>query len=405
MATTTQIQSISTWPSNKTYPYPETNPQTRIHILGIGNIGKIVAHSLRTLPSPPPISLLFQDKTRQLKFEAAGSVISLLRPHRDESFVTGFDSEISNVYAADGTPIISPWPIWNLIVTTKAHHTVAALRPIASRLTKDSTVVILQNGMGVIDEIKAEIFPDPASRPHFVTGITTHGVYSKSQFSVVQKGFGNIRLGYIPDRPTIEAPPQNSSWFSQVEPLVTDKPPPLRSLAPTTEYLISTLLEAPELSVDHISLPELLSVQLEKLAVNAVVNPLTVLFDCRNGELLNNFYIVQTMRVVLWEVSQVLCALPEIASAPGREVRFSAERLYDVVIKVIRATGDNWSSMVQDVRNGKQTEVDYINGFIVDKAKETGLPCTMNLMLVNVVKGKGKIVQQREKNAIPFVEA
>lgn len=145
--------------------------------------------------------------------------------------------------------------------------------------------------------------------------------------------------------------------------------------------------------------------QLEKLAVNAVINPLTVLFDCRNGELLENFYIVQTMRVVLWEVAQVLCALPAIAGVSGREVRFSPERLYDVVIKVARATGDNWSSMLQDVRNGKQTEVDYINGFVVDKARALGLPCTMNLMLVNVVKGKGKIVQQRERDAVPFVEA
>lgn len=391
------------------YPYPEANPQSRIHVLGIGNIGKLVAHALRTLPAPPPISLLLQNHTKRLQFESAGAAITIFRPNSNESSIAGFDVEVTNAFALDGSPIVSPWPIWNLIVTTKAHQTVAALKPIVGRLTKDSTIMILQNGMGVIDEIKAGIFPDPASRPHFVAGITTHGVYGKGLFSVVQKGFGNIQLSCVPppaspDHPPPSSPPQPGHWFPSKEPLATDKPPPLSALAPTTEYLISTLLDAPELSAEYISLPELLSVQLEKLAVNAVVNPLSVLFDCRNGELLDNFYIVQTMRVVLWEVSRVLCALPEIAGVPGREVRFSAERLYDVVIRVTRATADNWSSMVQDVRNGKQTEIDYINGFVVDQARGKGLPCTMNLMLVNIVKGKGKIVQQREKMAVPFVE-
>lgn len=386
------------------YPYPEANPQSRIHILGIGNIGKVVAHSLRSLPAPPPISLLLQNYTKKREFDSVGGVITVFRPNRAESSVAGFDAELTNAFASDGSPIINPWPIWNLIVTTKAHHTVAALKPIVSRLTKDSTIMILQNGMGVINEVTAQIFPDPASRPHFVAGITTHGIYSKGPFSIVQKGFGNIQLG-CPHPKSDPTPAPFGFWYPTKEPLTTDKPPPLTSLAPTTEYLISTLLDSPDLSADHISLPELLSVQLEKLAINAVVNPLTVLFDCRNGELLENFYIVQTMRVVLWEVSQVLCALPEIASVPGREIRFSAERLYDVVISVVRATADNWSSMLQDVRNGKQTEIDYINGFVVDKARENGLPCTMNLMLVNIVKGKGKIVQQREKMAVPFVEA
>lgn len=372
------------------YPYPEANPQSRIHILGLGNIGKVVAHSLRFLPAPPPISLLLQNYTKKSEFDSAGAAITVFRPNCNESAVGGFDVELASVFAMDGTAVVNPWPIWNLVVATKAHQTVAALRPIASRLTRDSTVLILQNGMGVVDEVRAQVFPDPASCPHFVVGITTHGIYSKGPFAIVQKGFGNIQLGYLP---VVGGP------------AATDKPPLLSSLAPTTEYLISTLLDSPNLSAEHISLPELLSVQLEKLAVNAVINPLSVLFDCRNGELLENFYIVQTMRVVLWEVSQVLCALPDIAGVPGREIRFSAERLYDVVIRVARATADNWSSMVQDVRDGKQTEIDYINGFVVDRAREKGLPCTMNLMLVNIVKGKGKIVQRREKMAVPFVEA
>jgi 2-dehydropantoate 2-reductase len=59
--------------------------------------------------------------------------------------------------------------------------------------------------------------------------------------------------------------------------------------------------------------------------------------------------------------------------------------------------------MFQDVRNGKQTEIDYINGYVLDRARDLELACTVNYMLVNMVKGKGKIVQERVAAQVPFV--
>lgn len=392
-------------PSNPPPPPQPTDstavdPRSRIHILGTGNIGSIVAHSLRSLASPPPVTLLLQNYTTLSTFTRQGSHIRLYRPLTEPTTASGFTTEV----VTPSTGQQEDLPIHNLIITTKAHQTAAALRPLCTRLTPESTVLVLQNGMGVIDELKDTIFPDPATRPYFVAGITTHGAYSKGPFSVIQKGLGGIQLGYAPNEAEVEAAKGGGiskiSWFAPAAPT----PPPLQGLASTTEYLISTLLECPLLSVEHLPLPELLSMQLEKLAVNAVVNPLTVLYDCRNGELLENFHITLTMRLILQEVSAVLCALPELAGVQGREVRFSAERLYDIVVSVSRATGENWSSMVQDVRNGKQTEVDYINGWVVKKAREVGVPYTVNALMCAVVKGKGKIVQGRERRAVPFVE-
>lgn len=257
--------------------------------------------------------------------------------------------------------------------------------------------------MGIIDELKETVFPDPATRPCFVAGITTHGAYPKGPFTVVQKGIGSIQLGYVPSDAEVLASQASSgiSWFT---PAPAPTPPPLEHLTSTTEYLISTLLECPLLCAEHVPLHELLSIQAEKLAINAVVNPLTVMYDCQNGELLENFHVTLTMRLLLQEVSAVLCALPELAGVAGRETRFAAERLYDVVVRVVRATGENWSSMAQDVRGGKQTEVDYINGWVVRRARELGVPFTVNALMCAVVKGKGKIIQGRERRALPFVE-
>jgi len=399
----------------------------RIHILGSGNVGNLVAHSLRTLPNPPPVTLLFHKFSKVEDFQNSGSRIELHRPLKEVSISYGYDVELTappNTVVAANTPLealvdpntgATPLPppqrrIASLIITTKAHQTIAALRPISERLTRDSTILILQNGMGVLEEIKTEIFPDPASRPNFVLGITSHGIYPEGPFVLMQKGMGTISLGYVqrgrPETPDPKGRRTARPWFTSSPPPPSehpDKPPPLSTLPPSSEYLLSTILSAKPLEATHLSIAELLSAQLEKLAINSVINPLTVLFNCKNGELLENFYIVQNMRLILWEVSQVLCALPELAALPGRDVRLSPERLYDLVIRVARLTGGNYSSMFQDVRNGKQTEIDYINGYVLDRARDLELACTVNYMLVNMIKGKGKIVQQRAAAQVPFV--
>ncbi|RPB01436.1 2-dehydropantoate 2-reductase, partial [Choiromyces venosus 120613-1] len=380
----------------------------RIHILGSGNIGNLVAHSLRTLPNPPPVTLLFHKFSKLEEFQNNGSRIALHRPLKEVSISHGYEAELTpppNAVVAANTPpealvdpntgATPPLPqrrIANLIITTKAHQTIAALRPISERLTRDSTILILQNGMGVLEEIKAEIFPDPSSRPNFLLGITTHGVYPEGPFALMQKGMGTISLGYVqrdPDAQKGEGGGMIKSWFSTTPPPASehpDKPPPLPTLPPTTHYLLSSLLSATPLSATHLSITELLTAQLEKLAINSVINPLTVLLNCKNGELLENFYIVQNMRLILWEVSQVLCTLPELAAMPGRDARLSPERLYDLVIRVARLTAGNHSSMLQDVRAGKQTEIDYINGYVLDRARDLELACTVNYLLVNMVK-------------------
>ena len=53
-----------------------------------------------------------------------------------------------------------------------------------------------------------------------------------------------------------------------------------------------------------------LQYQLEKLAMNCVINSLTVLLNCKNGELLHNYNITRAMRLLLLEVSAVIRALP-----------------------------------------------------------------------------------------------
>ncbi len=56
------------------------------------------------------------------------------------------------------------------------------------------------------------------------------------------------------------------------------------------------------------------------------------------------------------------------------------------VIDVCSKTSENYNSMLQDILNRRKTEIEYINGAIIRKAKELGLETPYNNMLYYFVK-------------------
>ena len=62
----------------------------------------------------------------------------------------------------------------------------------------------------------------------------------------------------------------------------------------------------------------------------------------------------------------------------------------DHVKKVIWQTGDNISSMRQDIERGRPTEIDMINGAVVREGAALGVPTPVNQMLTLLVKALEK---------------
>jgi 2-dehydropantoate 2-reductase len=112
-----------------------------------------------------------------------------------------------------------------------------------------------------------------------------------------------------------------------------------------------------------------------KLAINAVINPLSALLDVPNGGLLP---LRQTTRDIVEEVVQV-------ARCEGQALE--ARRTLAKVRASMRQTERNPSSMLQDVRAGRRTEIDWINGAIVHLAARHRLAVPRNRLLVELVHG------------------
>ena len=166
--------------------------------------------------------------------------------------------------------------------------------------------------------------------------------------------------------------------------------------------MLRTLCRAPVLAAVSIPPIELLQAQLEKLAVNAIINPITALVDTRNGGILYNFALNRTMRLLLAEISLVIRSLPELKSIPNVNTRFSSGKLEAMVIAVANKTSQNISSMLADVREGRRTEIEYINGYIVRRGEEIGIKCFMNYLVVQLVKGKRQLIDRERSEELPL---
>jgi len=376
-----------------------------IHILGLGTAGKYIAHSLAGLPNGPPVTLLMHRPLIMQQWHDEGAAIRILI-NGVCHVQTGFHIESSaNFQRRDPTqrfPGFGPnlehsaeppsSAIDMLIVTTDANTTFSALFSIRHRLRKSTTICFIQDGLGILEKINKNIFPDPYERPTYILGSMSHRLASTERhFTIVEKRFGEIKCSKLPQvletkegyfSPTIKR--EDFSW------------------SPQAQHLVGSLLRAPWLNTKSIGHKSFFMSQLEQLVIDAVIGPLSVAFDCSNDQLLYNYHVSRNMQFLLQEISHIIQSFPELATLDGVPQIFAAERLESVVLSCIKKTGRNVSSMLQHVRAGKKTDIDFYNGYLVLRATELGIDCPRNLELLHLVKGK-QAMKSREKNLyIPF---
>ncbi|KAL9088314.1 MAG: hypothetical protein Q9165_006239 [Trypethelium subeluteriae] len=448
---------------------PLSHVPRRIHVVGTGSIGKLIAHSLRSIPDPPPVTLIFHKTGLIETWRQENESINITTdgiteaksgydievsippeiehgrivkansfrptPEEDEISEVKTSAETNAEYEKDGSEKGTVWwrpryesdePIHNLIICLKTYQTVSSLLGLRHRLTVNSTICFLQNGMGVLDEVNERVFPDEATRPAYVFGIVSHGVHTDPtlNFSATHAGLGTIQLGIMPryklaessssDAPLPTEDNDNDDYLSDTPSLdpVHSRPPRPSTEPPetkeviwstTSRYVLRTLTRVPVLCAVGLSPHDLHVAQLEKLAINSIINPLTTLLDGRNGTLLFNFALTRTMRLLLAETSLVLRSLPELQGMPNLRLKFSPDRLETLVVSAANATAENVSSMLADMRAGRQTEVEYINGYIVRRGEELGIRCAMNYLVMQMVLGKATMAKQEITEYVPMV--
>ncbi|RDW77422.1 hypothetical protein BP6252_05475 [Coleophoma cylindrospora] len=374
-----------------------------IHVLGSGPVGKYVAHSLSRLPNPPPVSLILHHPLLLQQWQDEGQAIRLVK---DSHVDVNCDVNIDTSYPAQqGYPVgdsnelahSENSVIDHLIVTTEGGVTIPALKAIKHRLRTFSTVCIISDGLGIVEEVNSMLFPSPLIRPNYVLGSMSHNVQASPDwnFAVIENSIGKLSLTSLErqkdhSNADFEGPPisiMDNGWST---------------ISNTSRYLMRVLTRVPEFDATGYANIDYMGSQLEKLAVNAVIGPLSVVFDCLNDELLYNYHVTRTMRPLIAEISKIIRNLPEVKRMPKAEHNFSVDRLQAIVFSVLTRTGRRHSEMLIQVQKGQRTDVDHFNGYLIKRALELDIPCPLNEMLLFSVKGKQSIIDRTMQNKIPF---
>lgn len=301
-----------------------SNPATfNIGILGLGSIGCLIASQLLTSQQPRPVKLFALTRTREAQFD----------------FI--LDNDIgSNHYQL---------PVWKetagtingsaaldvLIVCVKASQTLNALAQWAAAIDTNTQIVLLQNGLGQHDQVLKLL----ANNTLFAA-TTTEGANRVSRHHVKHAGHGMTQWGY---------------YAGPKQPLI---------------------LDLSQLVGEHVYNHDIKQALLDKLAINAVINPLTVKYNCPNGDLLTAPEAFSEFRLLCAEIEKALRTL-------GLSLSFS---LFERAQQVAKITQDNISSMLQDVRNQQETEIDFINQYLIQQAKTFKLDLPINQSLVDLVR-------------------
>jgi 2-dehydropantoate 2-reductase len=123
-------------------------------------------------------------------------------------------------------------------------------------------------------------------------------------------------------------------------------------------------------------IPDFKKHQWNKLFVNSVINPITALTGQENGIVLSDQLSLTVQSIIREGVS--------VARSEGLET--DEESVLAVVRNVAKATCRNTSSMLQDVQKKKMTEIDSINGYIIQLAREHDIEVPVNEALCGLVK-------------------
>ncbi len=232
-------------------------------------------------------------------------------------------------------------PVDVVLLCVKSYDVPASLAFCRPLLTENSLLIFLQNGISHLAMI------DQTGPATAAFGTTTEGATLLTPGHVRHAGSGTTALGFL-------APP---------------RPRQADLLEKTRAVLAAGGLQA-EIT------GKILTKIWAKLFVNVGINALTATLGCKNGELLTIPGIDERMRSAVDEAMH-------IARAEGIEI---IDDPYLATRSVCGRTAENVSSMLQDVRVRRRTEIEAINGAVVALGLRHGLQTPENSRLYRQVK-------------------
>ncbi|KAK4521433.1 uncharacterized protein ATC70_012048 [Mucor velutinosus] len=324
-----------------------------VHILGTGAVGCHIAATLKA--NRNRVTLLLRSQDHLNDFRNRNNSITY-RCQGKTDVVPGFDASIT-------TDTSDRSPIQSLVVATKTNHTLKALEPMASRLSPTSSILLMQNGMGVAEELVKSLWRD-TTPPKIYVGVNRHAIERMAPYDIHHhSGYNDTDALRIGRFPTTHGGSAEQSTGEEVP-----------------EFL-QKMVDIPRLQAAVLPWEEIRVKIYKKLFVNSCINGVASVLNTKNIGVIKdgNPGGIAMMRSICEEGYEVFKD-----EMPGETV----ESLMEMVMRTNVEAGENVSSTLQDIRAKRLTEVDYLNGYIVKMGQQKGINVKSNQAIVNFIHAR-----------------
>lgn len=250
---------------------------------------------------------------------------------RDGLVMQGHLDETLHLPASTAVDAIEPGTL--ILLTAKVNNNAAAIEPIVDLIPEDVTILCVQNGL-YSENIVKDLVGDRALVLRAITQVG--GV-------LVRPGVVDNTVAGYTLLESHERSPQIAAMLTQA-------------------------------GLDGRIIPDIKKEQWRKVIFNCVINPTTALLRCEVGGIADP-RLNSLKRQVIDEC---------LAVAKVEGVSFDED--FVALIDRVFAGARTIASMQQDLMKGRKTEIDHMNGAVVELGQRYGISCPVNAALTTMIR-------------------
>lgn len=365
---------------------PPPDSSRTIHILGNDPRSKFLAHSLHGIYESVE-RITFSGSTPFANVSGSGKAKSNAWIEQNLSPASKTATE-----AAKERGHIS-----NLIVAGHASQAVSLLQSVKHRVDDRTAICYMQDGLGIAEDVNNKVFRDAESRPSIILGHMTRVPVpdrKRNSLRLMKDDFETIFTGV---RPLISQRDRQ-----QQETRISTQWAPSESRL-RTEAMLSSFAQARLLHARGVPLHSWLRHKIPSLMFASVADPICVMLGYRYEEIIFNPTANRLLEQLLNEIGDVVAHIPEVQQL-GSEVPdlLRGEGMRKYIFKQLRGKRNAPSNMALQIERGQLTDIDYLNGYFIRRARRMGMKMPANEMVANFVKAKHKAVMEKQRSYIPL---
>ncbi len=296
-------------------------------IIGAGAIGSLFGSLLKASGYSPVLYDTDSKKTEYINKNG----IKLIYPKKEKQ-IHIFPEATDNIEEIKGFDYY--------VFCVKSYSTKAAAEKVSSVKSEQSIALSIQNGTGN-EYIIANYF----SKDFTAAGVTSEGASFISPASVIYGGKGKTLISIIKENP------DNSKLKSLIK--IFNRSGIETDITKNYRHDIW-----------------------KKLIINAAINPVTAVLGFKNKAVSESPYLGKLTEMIIKDA---------VKGARAAGIKIDYNEIRETVFSTAEKTGENYSSMLQDIKNKRKTEIDYISGAIADYTENNGADISVSRIMQNII--------------------